>query len=168
MMTKKMTTEIIGKLLVAGFLLFPASLLAQNPNEEPPADDEPVRDTGRPMQVSFKNRPSLRIGEFANLDLKAKFHLDFRGFDPNSWNPPAVVNALPETPPTFYLTRARVGVKGKFTDRVSYEFERDMRETLGSDHEWHPWKDNYVNINLHRLLQVEVGKFKMPFGMEAN
>jgi phosphate-selective porin len=43
-----------------------------------------------------------------------------------------------------------------------------MRETFGSDHEWHPWKDNYVNVMLHPLLQVEVGKFKMPFGMEAN
>src|SRR5207248_1727801 len=106
--------------------------------------------------------------EFANIDLKDKWHLDFRGFDPNVWNPPAIVTALPETPPTFYLTRARFGLKGKVTKYVSYEFERDMRQTFGSDHEWHPWKDNYVDIRAHRLLQIQIGKFKMPFGMEAN
>jgi phosphate-selective porin len=157
-------------LLLIACLLVPAFVFAQNPNEDQPGtDDEPVVQTpDGPFHISFKNRPSIRLGEFASIDIKAKFHLDWRGFDPNSWNPPAVVNALPETPPTFYLTRARFGLKGTVTKRVQYEFERDMRQTFGSDHEWHPWKDNYVNVNVHRYLSVEVGKFKLPFGMEAN
>jgi phosphate-selective porin len=150
-------------------LLFPALLFAQNPSREQDAnDDEPVQDSSGPIQLNFKNRPSLRIGEFANVDVKAKWHFDFLGFDPPRWNPPAIVNSLPETPPTFYLTRARLGLKGKVTKYVDYEFERDMRETFGSDHEWHPWKDNYVNVSLSPKLEVKIGKFKVPFGMEAN
>jgi phosphate-selective porin len=162
-----MTIDTIRKLVMIGLLLFPASLFAQNPNEEAP-DEEVVRDTSHLFQLSFKNRPSLRIGEYFNIDLKAKWHLDFRGFDPNSWNPPGQVTSLPETPPTFYVPRSFVGIKGSATSRITYEFERDLRQTLGSDHEWHPWKDNYLNFRVYRSLQLEVGKFKMPFGMEAN
>src|SRR5215470_9684694 len=159
----------VKTLLLITFLFAPAFLLAQNPNDDPSGtDDDTVQGPAGPLHLYFKNRPSFRLGEFATVDVKAKFHLDFRGFDPNIWNPPAVVNALPETPPTFYLTRARFGLKGTVTKRVQYEFEREMRQTFGSDHEWHPWKDNYVNVNVHRYVSVEVGKFKLPFGMEAN
>src|SRR5580765_1353148 len=127
-------------LLLLACLLLPAFVFAQNPNEDQAgADDAPVQTPDGPFQINFKNRPSFKLGEFASVDIKAKFHLDWRGFDPNSWNPPAVVNAVPETPPTFYLTRARFGLKGTVTKRVQYEFERDMRQTFGSDHEWHPW-----------------------------
>jgi phosphate-selective porin len=150
-------------------VLFPAVLFAQSPSTDQDAnDDETAHDTGRPFQIDFKNRPSIRIGEFASVDLKAKWHFDFLGFDPPSWNPPAVVNSLPSTPPTFYLTRARFGLKGRLTKYFDYEVERDMRQTFGSDHEWHPWKDNYVNAHLNPKLEVMVGKFKMPFGMESN
>ena len=157
-------------LLLIALLLVPGILLAQNPSDESAIgeDDEPVAASAKPLQLSFKNRPSLRLGEFANIDLKSKWHFDFRGFDPPRWNAPAQVTALPSTPPTFYLTRARIGLKGNVTKYFSYEFERDMRQTVGSDHEWRPWKDNYVDVNAHPLLQIKVGKFKVPFGMEAN
>ena len=142
-------------------LLLPTVLFAQNPaSDQDSNDDERVQDSGRPFQINFKNRPSIRIGEFANVDFKAKWHFDFLGFDPPSWNPPAVVNSLPATPPTFYLTRARFGLKGRLTKYFDYEVERDMRQTFGSDHEWHPWKDNYVNAHLHPMLEVMIGKFK--------
>jgi phosphate-selective porin len=166
MMKSRVMTDAIRKLVVIGLLLFPATLWAQDPNEEPPED--PIQSTGHLWQLSFKNRPSLRLGEFFNVDLKAKWHLDFRGFDPNSWNQPGVVTALPETPPTFYIPRSFVGLKGAVTKRVTFEFARDFRQTLGSDHEWHPWKDNYLDFDVTRLLKVAVGKFKMPYGMEAN
>ena len=156
--------------LLIGLLLLPGRLLAQNPSDETSLieDDEPVASSAETLQLSFKNRPSLRIGEFANIDFKTKWHLDFRGFDPPKWDAPAKVTALPSTPPTFYVTRARLGLKGKVTKYFDYEIERDMRQTVGSDHEWHPWKDNYVDFNAHRWLQVRAGKFKVPFGMEAN
>src|SRR4051812_46650541 len=94
------------------WLLIPAVLLAQNPAQNSD-DDEAIKSSGQPLSIAFKNRPSLRLGEFAHVDLKTKWHLDFRGFDPPRWNAPGIVNGLPTTPPTFNLTRARIGLKGK-------------------------------------------------------
>ena len=156
-------------LLVLALLLVPAMLFAQVPGEEEPTtEDEAITDSGHLVQVSFKNRPSLRIGEFAQVDLKAKWHLDFRRFSPPVVNLPGIVNALPATPDTFFLNKARFGLKGHVTKYIDYEVERDMRKTFGTINatEYHPWKDNYVDINLHRLLQVKVGKYKMPFSLE--
>jgi phosphate-selective porin len=160
----------VRTLLLIVCLLSAVLALAQNPNEdEPGSDDDAVRPDSREfLQVSFKNRPSFRFGRFARVDVRAKFHLDFQGFNPPVWNPPAVVTVLPETPPTFYLTRARIGLEGFVTPRVNYEVEFDMREWLGSDHEWHPWKDNYVDVMVQRYFKVKVGKFKLPYGVEAN
>src|SRR4051812_13367976 len=110
MMTKRTTIEAVRVFALLALFLFPATIFAQNPNDDP-ADDELIQDSARPWQLSFKNRPSLRIGEFTTIDLKAKFHFDFRGFDPNSWNAPGQYTALPSTPPTFYLTRSFVGLK---------------------------------------------------------
>ncbi len=166
-MTKRMTIKALRSFTVIALLLFPAILLAQNPNDVP-ADDELIQSGGHLLQLAFKNRPSLRIGESTYIDLKAKWHLDFRGFDPNSWNAPGQYTALPSTPPTFYVTRSFVGLKGQVTKRATFEFERDFRQTLGSDHEWHPWKDNNLDFHVARLVNIQFGKFKMPYGMEAN
>jgi len=142
-------------------------LFAQNPGEdEAITDDELVPDSNGRVEVSFKNRPSLRIGEAVQIELKTKWHLDFRDFSPPIWNPPGIVNALPATPDTFYLTKARFGFKGRVTKYFDYEIERDMRRTFGNANEYHPWKDNYVDFRAYRLLQVKAGKFKMPFGLE--
>jgi phosphate-selective porin OprO/OprP len=83
-------------------------------------------------------------------------------------NLPGIVTALPSIPDTFFLNKARFGLKGSVTKYFDYEIERDMRKTFGTINatEYHPWKDNYVDINLHRLLHVKVGKFKMPFSLE--
>jgi len=156
------------ELLCVGLLLCPMSLLAQNPAEDAVPEDEPVVDSGRPLQLSFKNRPSLRLGEYVQVDLKSKWQFDFRGFDPPRINLPGVVNALPAVPDTFFLNKARFGFKGKVTEYFDYEVERDMRRSFSISHEYHPWKDVYVNAHVNRFLEVQVGKFKMPFGMEEN
>ncbi len=119
-------------LLVLALLLVPAMLFAQvSGEEEPTTEDEAITDSGHLVQVSFKNRPSLRIGEFAQVDLKAKWHLDFRRFSPPVVNLPGIVNALPATPDTFFLNKARFGLKGHVTKYIDYEVERDMRKTFG-------------------------------------
>jgi phosphate-selective porin len=159
----------VPTLLLIVCLLSPVLAWAQNPNaDEPVPNDATSQNSHRPVQIKFKTRPSFRFREFATVNLKTSWHFDFRGFNPSVWNPPGVLTALPETPPTFYLTRARFGLKGTVTSRVEYEVEHDFRETFGSDPEWHHWKDNYVDILVHRFLQVKAGKFRMPYGMEAN
>jgi phosphate-selective porin OprO and OprP len=159
----------IHKLFLIGLLLYPIAVFAQkNPaDEETVSDDEPVQHSGERFQFSFKNRPSLRIGEFAQVDFKAKWHFDFRRFSPSAVNLPGIVNALPADPDLFALTRARFGLKGKVTKFFDYEIERDLRADIDETlNEYHPWKDNYVDVNLHRMVHIKIGKFKMPFGLE--
>jgi len=159
----------IAQLLATGVLVYPVLLFAQNPGqEEPLAEDGVVADSARAIQFSFKNRPSLRIGDYAQIDLKTKWHLDFRGFDPPRVNPPGVVTALPVTPDTFLVTRARMGLKGNVTKYVEFEVEREMRRTFSDNHEYHPWKDNYVNVKVIPFVHIKAGKFKIPFGLEEN
>jgi phosphate-selective porin OprO/OprP len=144
--------------LIALFAL-PAAVLAQNPavvNEE--ADQkEPIQG----FEFRFKERPSFRYRDNLRLDIKAKWHLDFRRFDP-------AVAELPETTETFAVTRARFGIKGEVTNFFDYEVEREMRGALEEDHPYHPWKDVYVDFRPFDFLRFKVGKFKMPFGMEQN
>src|SRR5438045_1013802 len=106
-MRKKMTIDrVVRKMLLIGLLLTPAALFGQNPNEEDPAVEEPVKDTGHLFHLSFKNRPSLRIGEFFHMDVKTKWHIDFRRYSPRAYEIPGIVNGLPSVPDDFFLRRA--------------------------------------------------------------
>ena len=158
----------LAKLLAAGILIYPVLLFAQNPGEEEPISEGQRAGDSGPIQFSFKNRPSLRLGDYAQIDFKTKWHFDFRGFDPPRVNPPGVVTALPVTPDTFLLTMARMGFKGNVTNYIEFEVERDMRRTFSNNHEYHPWKDNYVNVKVIPFVHIKAGKFKIPFGLEEN
>jgi len=143
-------------------MLIPGLLLAQKPAdddaEEPPAQS----DSHHGFKFKFKDRPSFRIGDTLRLDIKSKWHFDFRHFYPPITN-------LPEGEDnTFLLTRARIGLKGKVTKYFDYEVEREMRRTFSEVQERHPWRDVYVDFKPHSLVQLQVGKFKMPFGLEES
>jgi len=148
-------------LVLTALLLIPIALLAQKPPEEdedqPPAADETQKST---LQFKFKDRPSFRYGDTFRLDIKSKWHLDFRSFSPPITN-------LPDDS-TFLLTRARFGLKGNVTKYFEYEFEREMRQTFADVQERHPWRDNYIDFKPLSIVRLKVGKFKMPFGLEEN
>ena len=145
------------RILIA-LLLFPVVLFGQIPEDED--DQQPDQnDSGRALRLTFKNSPSLRAGDVFRMDLKSKWHLDFRHFYPAIASPP-------QTDDTFVLTRARFGLKGNVTKYFEYEVERELRATFGDQHERHPWRDVYVDFGPYRLIQVKVGKFKLPFGLE--
>src|SRR5712691_5482467 len=84
------------KLILIGLMLVPMSVFGQNPvqqdEEEPPAKAEP----GRLLRFTFKDRPSLRIGDVVRVDIKSKWQLDFLRYSPPIVNPPGVSNVPPE------------------------------------------------------------------------
>ncbi|MGE3509593.1 MAG: OprO/OprP family phosphate-selective porin [Vicinamibacterales bacterium] len=59
------------------------------------------------------------------------------------------------------IARRRVGVRGVVLDTVEFEVERELQPE-------HPWRDVYVNLARWRVLQVQAGQFKLPFGLDEN
>lgn len=149
-------------LILIGLLLAPAVLFAQKPETDDEEEPAARADRGHAFQFKFKDRPSFRIGEAFKLDIKSKWHLDFRKFYPPVTNLPLFDDN------TFLLTRARFGIKGKVTKYFAFEFEREMRKTFSDVQERHPWRDNYVDFRPFSFIQLQVGKFKLPFGMEES
>ena len=127
-------------LVLIGLLLIPAALFAQKPETDDEEEPTAKAGAGHAFQFKFKDRPSFRIGETFRLDIRSKWHLDFRHFYPPVTNLPLFDDN------TFLLTRARFGIKGKVTKYFAYEFEREMRKTFSDVQERHPWRDNYVDF----------------------
>ena len=95
--------------------------------------------------------PSLSIGEF-RADLLIRLHFDARDFDPE----------LGENDNAFDFRRARVAVEGQLYDDLEYELDADLRDRD------HPWRDVLVNYRRFRAAEVQVGRFKIPFGLDQN
>jgi phosphate-selective porin OprO/OprP len=134
--------------------------------ETDPAPDEPVdpeaADTGRGLRLSWKQHPSLRYGSIFRADFEAKLQEDGH----SSYAPVKGLN-------TWELHRNRFGVQGHLFKRIEYEIERDFTEKeltekdvlLGITPSSH-WKDVNVNLTYVKNAQVQLGKFKIPFGLD--
>jgi phosphate-selective porin OprO/OprP len=95
--------------------------------------------------------PSLRIGEF-RADLLVRLHFDWRDFDPE----------LGENDNEFLFRRARVALEGRIYDDLEYEFDAELRDRE------RPWRDVYINYRRFRAAEIQVGRFKIPFGLDQN
>jgi phosphate-selective porin OprO and OprP len=110
----------------------------------------PAGDPPRPgTRVDWNPRPSLRIGNVARIDVRLKLQFDFRAFSPDQ----------PADDGTFVLHRRRLALDGVLFRRVDFQIERELREDG-------PWRDVYANLRVGEALEVQGGKFKMPFGLE--
>lgn len=97
----------------------------------------------------WDNRPSLRYGDWFQLDGKALLEGAVESHDPDDSGDGT----------SFEWGRRRLGVQGSVTKYVEYE------ATYG----WEPdgvWRDLYVNVRPLAYAQVQGGKFKIPFGYE--
>jgi phosphate-selective porin len=102
-------------------------------------------------------RPSFRFGSAVRLDFDASFLGDALASE-------STATSLD----SFELHRARIAVKGKVLERVEFEVERELT-TNDVDLLYlpkSPWKDVFVNVTAVRNLQVQAGKFKIPFGLD--
>lgn len=149
-------------------------LFAQDSSQE----EEEKSSSG--VRFGMKSYPSLRFGNVLRMDIHAKFQGDFRGFSPE-------LKASEECDPynasagcLFELHRARVSVEGRFLEHFEFEVERELREDLREPRLvmveegdgvqvkeiTNPWRDVYVNFRYFRRLQIQAGKFKLPFSLE--
>ncbi len=130
------------------------------------APDEPVDAEADPrssgVRFSWKQHPSMRIGDLFRLDVEAKLQEDghssygrVKGLD------------------TWELHRNRVGVKGYLTKQVEYEVEHEFTERELTERDIavgitakSRWKDVNVNLRYVKGAQIQIGKFKVPFGLD--
>ena len=100
-------------------------------------------------------RPEFRRKNF-RVEFKAKIQGDVRGYSPE----------LGPDFGGFDLHRARLSLEGRFLMNLDFQVEREVRQYLGGDKATAPWRDVYVNYKAVAAVEVQAGKFKMPFSQE--
>jgi phosphate-selective porin OprO/OprP len=100
----------------------------------------------------WDDHPSLRFGELLTLDFRARLHGELRRSD-----------ALQDDDGIISGDRARrrVGVAGTIGSVAQFQVERELVDGGG-------WRDVYVNYRRLGPLELQAGKFKMPFGLDEN
>jgi phosphate-selective porin OprO and OprP len=129
----------------------PAPANAQIATEPQPAVEQGRETPKEPsFAFSFDKRPSLRAGKGFRLDMHFKSQVDWHDFPDGTTGSEDV----------FDLHRARLGVSGRVSRLIEYEFEREVRDAK------RPWRDAFVNVRAFRALQVQLGRFKIPFSLD--
>ena len=111
--------------------------------EKKPDDDVGVR---------WKGYPSLHLGKGTRVDFRARFQFDVQGADS-----PANDSDEPETD----FARRRVAFEGEIKGVVAFEIEHQLEGE-------NPWRDVYANYQQFDFVQVQGGKFKLPFSLDEN
>ena len=144
-------------------------VLAPDEREDP---DQAVDSGERGLRFVWKQHPSVRVGSAFRLDLQLKLQEDGHASYPGAQGLNCPNSALPST--CFWeLHRSRVGIQGYLFKRIEYEVERELTEQELSERELLAgytakslWKDVNVNVGYIRNAQVQVGRFKIPFGLD--
>jgi phosphate-selective porin OprO and OprP len=105
---------------------------------------------GQPaVEFDWRDHPSVEIGDL-RLEVAARLEADAR------LAAPAVGRDTAE----LWWQSPRVEVRGRVTRRVDFEVSREFGESAA-------WKDAFLNIRVTRALEIEAGRFKIPFGRET-
>ena len=134
--------------------------------EEEVSPDEPVDPAadagGRGWKFSWKQHPSVRYGNWFRLDGEAKMQEDGH----SAYGP---VSGLD----TWEFHRNRFGIKGYVTKHIEYEIEHEFTEHELTEKDIEAgitpksrWKDVNLNLTYVKNAQVQIGKFKVPFGLD--
>ena len=145
----------------------------KKPKSNVPAPDEPINPeeqieptvaepSGGGWRFSWKQHPSIRYGSVFRLDGQAKFQEDGHSTYEGAVDVPG-----------WELHRNRIGISGYLSKKIEYEIERELTEKELTDKdilagvtEASHWKDVNVNLTFVKNAQVQIGKFKVPFGLD--
>jgi phosphate-selective porin len=106
-----------------------------------------------PRGFRWDDHPSLHLGRGTRIDFRARFQADLRGSE-------ASVD-LPEEETGLDIAKRRVGIAGEIRNAVDFQIEAE----LGSDD---LWRDVYANYRQYNAVQVQGGRFKLPFSLDEN
>ena len=100
----------------------------------------------------WKGYPSLHLGKGTHLDLRARVQFDARDTDS-----PRDADDEPESD----FARRRIALEGEVGGVVGFEIDRELEGE-------NPWRDVYANYQQFDVVQVQGGKFKLPFSLDEN
>lgn len=175
------TTDVVQTFRSAGLALSqdpqPTGHAAQEQTNAPkvdmPAPDEDVDPAAVDTPTDgerfvWKQHPSFRYGSIFRVDFEAKIqeeaHASYSGaLDPTLKGPLK----------TFELHRNRIGIQGHLFKRIEFEIERELTEKELTEKDLlagltpkSRWKDVNVNVRYIDNAQIQLGKFKIPFGLD--
>ncbi|MEO8257603.1 MAG: porin [Acidobacteriota bacterium] len=136
---------------------------------DPDAPADPV-DAEKGFRFTWKQHPSFRFGRIARVDVEAKLQEDVRASYPDAAGLKDPVTGQDQT---FDFHRNRIGIRGNLFKHIEFEIERELTEKELTDKDvlagvrpQSQWKDVYVNLSRIDNAQIQVGKFKIPFGLD--
>jgi phosphate-selective porin OprO/OprP len=136
--------------------------------------DQPTETDQPGFRFVWKQHPSIRYGSAFRMDFQAKFQVD--AYDSYEGAQGALAcddDTLLPSSCTWELHRSRIGIQGHVFKEIEYEVERELQEHELTEGEVlaglapeQVWKDVFVNVRYIRNAQVQVGRFKIPFGLD--
>lgn len=124
---------------------------AQTSNPTPARHQEKVAETF--PRVEWGDHPSVRFGRGTRIDFRARFQVDVRGSEAPFGDD--------DESDSVDFARRRIGIEGEILDIIDYEVERELESEDA-------WRDVYANYKQFDFVQVQAGKFKLPFSLDEN
>jgi phosphate-selective porin OprO and OprP len=124
------------------------SVCAAGAQETPAAKPKKPKPRHEGVSLEFDRYPTLRVGEVLRMDLRMRLQSDFRYYDPE----------IQTDEGTFDFRNARMTIEGWLFHDLEYEVDAAVDELR--------LRDAYINYRRFRDLQLRVGQFKIPFGLD--
>ena len=127
----------------------------------PAASSQPQKPTDSPLgktkqeefpRFAWDDHPSVLFGKGTRISAIARLQGHVRQSD---------APEIEESAQTLDFARRRLGVEGEIANKLDFQVEAE----IGSDE---IWRDVYANYKQFDAVQIQGGKFKLPFGLEEN
>jgi phosphate-selective porin OprO/OprP len=105
-----------------------------------------------PITFKWGDHPSLRVGKVFRIDFLGRLQREV------SYSQAPVDTAGTAS---LDIARTRLGVEGTVGTFLAYQLERE----LNTDD---PWRSAYLDFTEFKAVQVQGGKFKLPFSLDEN
>jgi phosphate-selective porin OprO/OprP len=100
----------------------------------------------------WEDHPTLLIGKNTRIAFRARLKFDERRSD---------AEIPDDEDSTLDLARKRIGVEGQIAGLFDFQVERELQDE-------DPWRDVYINYRQFDTVQLQAGKFKLPFSLDEN
>jgi len=152
----------IGSCLVV--LSLARTTFAQSAAEQTQHDNSDATKTKKKLKAAKRGagkrkHPGFRVGKALTIDLSGRIEGDLRQATP----------ALGYDAVQPQWQDRRIGVKGTAFQRISFEVSRELGqdfETKIGLSEKTAWRDVYARTWLTKTINIQAGRFKLPFGLE--